>query len=1110
MSKLVNGSFCKISFSKIVSYLITFSCLILAEKTLAQELPNAQFIQSEITRLNSEEPKNELLLTQYQTLLNQIDGFDAQRSLIKDYRSIVSQYPLQKERLLKQIEQAEQLDLLQTKQLDSYSDLSQSIASLQAAINEWSNTSKANAEISIQLTTDRKTLPVSLAQLSQQLEQASIIKNDNGSDIEQWLQLSNLTYLKLQQEATAAELQSLDERTELLRLEQKLLDRKIQLASPLLITLQDKLTRVEQASVKNLIADVRSLETDIEPSDLIAVQNFATVTQYADELEQILATIEQSRIEKQQLEVERRSLAEEQRLIKDNLSWLKNSTAFGASIRAQLQRLPNQVGDKSIPDDIAAAHIRKYEISQTLADHALNSAVQSTHNKGQLVASTQTQTQTQTQTRINTLSLELLKQLTTDYEKLIIALGKLQLTINQYSLEVDSARSFLREQQFWTRSNVPFWQHMTDFSKITWFGDATPLQSMIERSDIERLKLIGIAFIIYSVVLIYGHGRLKKRATQLRHDYQKAFGHPLRDRFQNTMSLLSIAAIQALVLPFGLVLMASSLFWVWPIPNATESKMLILASAGALFFLELIYALSPPKGLLNLHLNWPDHVCFYLHKESRKLRFPLTIFLLCIFFADLVAGEQEAEISRMFFLVLTLAMALIYAALLKPERIPAALPSPVNKGLGLLSLKVLLFGSFFAIVVMAILGLFIASWLLLLYQQLTLFVILGVLFIYQLGERWLKLEHRQLNYQRLLARREELIAQQQEQAEEPPELAELRENFPEVEEKSLGSEQISEQSMTLLRGLSLIALIAAVLTLWSSALEMTRWLDNVVIWQVSEAVSGSSTLVDVTLQSLIYALTILLVTFVGVRNLPGILELLVLRRLELSPGTGYAITTLLRYLILMTGVLSAFAILGFQWSRLQWLVAAFGVGLGFGLQEIFANFISGLILLFERPIRIGDIVTINELSGTVSKIQTRATTIIDWDNKEIVVPNKTFITEKLINWSLTDSITRIVIPIGVAYGSDVSKVEALLYRVAEEHPLVLNDPSPSVFFLAFGASSLDFELRVHINSIDHRLSTIHLINKNIDKLFKENDIEIAFPQMDVHVRDWPQQNNATE
>jgi potassium efflux system protein len=327
--------------------------------------------------------------------------------------------------------------------------------------------------------------------------------------------------------------------------------------------------------------------------------------------------------------------------------------------------------------------------------------------------------------------------------------------------------------------------------------------------------------------------------------------------------------------------------------------------------------------------------------------------------------------------------------------------------------------------------------------------------------------------------------------------------MPDVEERALDSEQVSEQSITLLRGLSLIGLVIALLTLWSSALEMTSQLNNVVVWQVSETTEAGARLVDITIQSLIYAVITLLVTMVGVRNLPGVLELLILRRLDLAPGSGYAITTLLRYLILVGGVLTVFAMLGFQWSRLQWLVAAFGVGLGFGLQEIFANFISGLILLFERPIRIGDIVTINELSGTVSKIQTRATTIIDWDNKEIVVPNKVFITEKLINWSLTDPVTRVVIPIGVAYGTDVEKVESLLYQIASDNPLVLEDPSPYVVFLAFGASSLDFELRVHITAIEHRLSTIHLINKNIDKLFRENNIEIAFPQMDIHVRDWP-------
>ncbi|WP_368074900.1 mechanosensitive ion channel domain-containing protein [Vibrio natriegens] len=163
-------------------------------------------------------------------------------------------------------------------------------------------------------------------------------------------------------------------------------------------------------------------------------------------------------------------------------------------------------------------------------------------------------------------------------------------------------------------------------------------------------------------------------------------------------------------------------------------------------------------------------------------------------------------------------------------------------------------------------------------------------------------------------------------------------------------------------------------------------------------------------------------------------------------------------------------------------------------------------MLFERPVRIGDTVTINELSGTVSRVQTRSTTIIDWDNKEIVVPNKVFITDKLINWSLTDSVTRVVIPIGVAYGSDINLVEDLLYSVAEETPLVLSNPQPCVYFLTFGDSSLEFELRLYINSIDNRLPTLHLVNKKINQRFKEHNVEISFPQLDVHVKDQPQQN----
>ena len=132
------------------------------------------------------------------------------------------------------------------------------------------------------------------------------------------------------------------------------------------------------------------------------------------------------------------------------------------------------------------------------------------------------------------------------------------------------------------------------------------------------------------------------------------------------------------------------------------------------------------------------------------------------------------------------------------------------------------------------------------------------------------------------------------------------------------------------------------------------------------------------------------------------------------------------YVIVGTGIVAALATLGLKWSQLQWLVAALGVGIGFGLQEIIANFISGLIILFERPIRVGDVVTVGDKDGTVTKIRIRATTILDFDGKELLVPNKEFITGRLLNWTLSDSNVRLVIPVGIAYGSDVEEALRIL------------------------------------------------------------------------------------
>jgi potassium efflux system protein len=176
------------------------------------------------------------------------------------------------------------------------------------------------------------------------------------------------------------------------------------------------------------------------------------------------------------------------------------------------------------------------------------------------------------------------------------------------------------------------------------------------------------------------------------------------------------------------------------------------------------------------------------------------------------------------------------------------------------------------------------------------------------------------------------------------------------------------------------------------------------------------------------------------------------------------------------------------------------VGLGFGLQEIFANFISGLIILFEQPIRVGDVVTVSDVTGTVTNIKIRATTIRKWDQKELIVPNKEFMTGRLINWTLTDGVLRLDFAVGIAYGSDIAKAERVLYEVAEGHQKVLKDPKPIVLFRDFGDSSLDFELRAYVSGIDSYVPVWHEINCAIDTAFRAAGVEIAFPQRDIHIR----------
>ena len=275
------------------------------------------------------------------------------------------------------------------------------------------------------------------------------------------------------------------------------------------------------------------------------------------------------------------------------------------------------------------------------------------------------------------------------------------------------------------------------------------------------------------------------------------------------------------------------------------------------------------------------------------------------------------------------------------------------------------------------------------------------------------------------------------------------------------------------------------------------------LWSYSDIVDGKPVAHPLTVGHLLLAIVAGAVTAVLVRNVGALLDIVLLQRFEMQSDATYAIKVIARYAVSIVGVLIACNIRGIRWGDVQWLIAALGVGLGFGLQEIVANFVSGLIVLAERPIRIGDVVTVGGVSGTVARIHARATVVVDFDNKEVIIPNKAFITERVINWTLSDQTTRLLIKIGVAYGSDIALVQRLILDVVRGNRDVLQDPSPSVYLVAFGDSTLDFEIRAFVDSLDKRLRVQHEINIEVGRLLRENDIEIPFPQRDLHIRSAP-------
>ena len=769
--------------------------------------------------------------------------------------------------------------------------------------------------------------------------------------------------------------------------------------------------------------------------------------------------------------------------IQQQVGLIKLNSAFGERFLQMLQSLPAPPNQDKLQTKIAQARLERYQLEQDL-----------TINNQQLVAN---EPLTKIQMRLLTSQHDLLTQLLQSQDLYLSELTDLRVIYEQLTQQNIALKSILNEHLFWVpnaNSIDKLW--ITDlFQSVKWLMGQNFWPDISVSFD-EQSEYWSWWIILLVLCLIAQDLLTPKFKSAMANDITFV-GNVTQDLFSYTFRALINSLLYCVIKPLpviaaGAILLLSSL-------NLTAAVGMGVLVVGLLYLLyRFTYLLALNRGLLIGHFKGEKTII-----RQGQLRFKSFVIMAIPFFG--VMGFTEFidnsvlrnSIGRGAFIIFSIFLFRFYKDILSlSKKNKHQHQDDKNKKLLQRFLWAVLLIVPPVCAILAFRGYYYTAFQVLLQLQLSLLLSLGFMLLYQLIKRWMLIERRRIAFDRAKARRAEILLQR-ERDEDPQSNTDPLDTY---EEPVVDLETISSQSLGLVRSLLLLAFLASLIGLWTQThTALFSLLDGVTLWTSNSLVNGIEQQLPITLKSLLLGLVIVGFSLMIATNLPGLLELTILQRLDLSQGTGFAITTMSRYLVVFFGILSGFSTLGMEWSKLQWLVAALSLGLGFGLQEIFANFISGLIILFEKPVRIGDTVTIRDLTGTVSKIQIRATTIIDWDRKEIIIPNKAFITEQLINWSLSDPITRVIVYISVARDSDPARVEAALYQAVKGCDDALESPEPEVWFAGFGKHTQDYEVRAYAKDMNTRWPLRHKLHKAICKKLRENQLELAYPQLEVHI-----------
>lgn len=795
------------------------------------------------------------------------------------------------------------------------------------------------------------------------------------------------------------------------------------------------------------------------------------------------------------------NLQQTQRNIEEQISSLQGTLVLSRIINKQRQSLPQDKVIKGLSKQIADLRVRVFDISEfkdSLVDTQAYISKLESREKTTFTDAEKAQLEEILQTRSKTLS-ELLKLLNNQLNLSI----NIELNQQQVKTISDALQQKLQQQSFWVKSNSEMdLEWFTRFPGLAGY-ELTEISKKLDFSNWkDNIGLAGLLIGGLSLLTFFirrQHDRIKQKLTKINNSMLTV---PTDSQWNTPMAIfwtvvLCLPSTFMFLIVFVLVTYICFL-------DPTEVWPWGLKMAFYWLYFAFMLAMLRPNGIAYRHFNMPQSSNAVFRKILKHSVWVIGLLLNTSIFNNATEYGIAYDVIGQAMTVLVLLSVLFVvvpgfrmgiatyqkAASYKRDAKPMLL--------GLV--RILLVLAPIALIVLIVMGYYYTASQIIEHLVASYFAIVTWIIIRNMVYRGFNVSSRRLSYRRLQEKRALAQAKAQAQQNGQEQTVETEDSALVLQDDAISVSDIKNQMLKITDLVLWTALFGLLYWVWSDLVTVAYYLKEITLWQQATTTEAGTVMESITLLNLLVAMIVLIVTYILVKNLGGLLETLVFSNLNLSQGTPYTITTIFTYLLIIIGASIAFASLGMSWSKLQWLFTALSVGLGFGMQEIFGNFVSGIIILFERPVRVGDMVTIGSFNGTVSKIRIRATTLIDNDRKEVIVPNKAFITERVVNWALTSSMTRLVISVGVAYGSDLELVKRLLLQAAEENEAVLKDPAPAAYFLTFGASTLDHELRVYVGQLSDRIRTIDALNRRIDELFMANNIEIAFNQLDIFIK----------